>query len=85
MKATQSSSSDFSRAGSLSDPNGKMDHAARLAVWTSIGVNYDVYQPGYQQILERYLLKFSKGGADIGLLDEGGDGDDGEGEYYIQQ
>ena len=61
-----------------------------MARWTqqgwpfgrSIGVNYDVYQPGYQQILERYL-KFSKGGADISLLDEGGDGDDGEGEYYI--
>eukprot|EP00966_Prymnesium_polylepis_P102167 2365991-Prymnesium_polylepis.1 len=35
---------------------------ARLAVWTSIGVNYSTLQPGHQQILERYLLKFSKGG-----------------------
>ena len=29
----------FSRSGALSDDNGKMD-PARLAVWTSIGVNY---------------------------------------------
>ena len=32
----------FSRSGALSDDNGKMD-PARLAVWTSIGVNYSIY------------------------------------------
>ena len=67
----------FSRSGSLSDDNGKMD-PARLAVWTSIGVNYSTYKPTDQQILERYMLKFSKGGKataaemhtdDLGLLD----------------
>jgi len=31
-------------------------------VWTSIGVNYSTYKPTDQQILERYMLKFSKGG-----------------------
>ena len=44
----------------------------RLAVWTSIGVNYSTYK-----ILERYMLKFSKGASsvaelhkdDLGLLD----------------
>ena len=34
----------FSRAGGLSDDNGKMD-PARLAVWTSIGVNYSTFKP----------------------------------------
>ena len=71
------------------DPNGKMD-PTRLAVWTSIGVNYSTYQPKTDQILERYLLKFSKGGQassihndDMGLVVE--DGDDGEdGEYYVE-
>ena len=67
----------FSRSGSLSDDNGKMD-PARLAVWTSIGVNYTIYKPTDKQILERYMLKFSKGGKataaemhadDLGLLD----------------
>ena len=51
---------------------------ARLAVWTSIGVNYLTYKTTDQQILERYTLKFSKGGKataaemhtdDLGLLD----------------
>ena len=51
----------FSRSGALSDDNGKMD-PARLAVWTSIGINYPTYQPSYVQILQRYLLKFSKSG-----------------------
>ena len=51
----------FSRSGSLSDDNGKMD-PAHLAVWTSIGVNYSTYQPTDKQILERYMLKLSKGG-----------------------
>ena len=50
---------------------------AHLAVWTSIGVNYSTYQPTVKQILERYMLKFSKGGKataaemhtdDLGLL-----------------
>lgn len=54
----------------------------RLAVWTSIGVNYSTYQPTKDQILERYMLKFSKGGRatvaelhadDVGLLDPSGD------------
>ena len=51
----------FSRAGTLSDDNGKMD-PHRLAVWTSIGVNYSTYKPTDEEILTRYLLKFSKGG-----------------------
>ena len=48
-------------AGTLSDDNGKMD-PHRLAVWTSIGVNYSTYKPTDEEILARYLLKFSKGG-----------------------
>ena len=71
----------FSRSGSLSDDNDKMD-PARLAGWTSIGVNYSTYQPSTKQILAHYMLKFSKGGTaklhedDLGLLDEeGGNGD----------
>ena len=35
---------------------------ARLAVWTSIGVNYSTYKPTSEKILERYILKVSKGG-----------------------
>ena len=71
----------FSRSGALSDDNGKMD-PHRLAVWTSIGVNYSTYQPTKEQILERYMLKLSKGGKatvaelhadDLGLLDLSGD------------
>ena len=69
----------FSRSGALSDDNGKMD-AARLAVWTAIGVNRSVCQPTHRQILERYLLNFSKGSKvhedDLGLLDDAGDGSD---------
>ena len=62
MPSTQGNSEQlFSRSGALSDDNGKMD-PARLAVWTSIGVNYSIYKPTAEQILERYLLKFSKGG-----------------------
>ena len=49
----------FSRSGALSDDNGKMD-PHRLAVWTSIGVNYSTYKPTDKEILERYMLKFSK-------------------------
>ena len=73
----------FSRAGTLSDDNGKMD-PHRLAVWTSIGVNYSTYKPTDEEILTRYLLKFSKGGKataaelhqdDLGLLDPSGDSD----------
>ena len=54
----------------------------RLAVWTSIGVNYSTYKPTDKEILDRYLLKFSKGGKssaaelhqdDLGLLDPSGD------------
>ena len=74
----------FSRAGDLSDSNGKMD-PARLAVCTSIGVNYQTYQPTVKQILERYMLKFGKGGKaklhedDLGLVDPGGEmADEGE-------
>lgn len=82
----------FSRAGGLSDDNGKMD-PARLAVWTAIGVNYSTYRPTDKQILERYLLKFGKGSTakmhedDMGLLDPDpdstadGDADDG---VYVQ-
>ena len=71
----------FSRSGALSDDNGKMD-PHRLAVWTSIGVNYSTYKPTDKEILERYMLKFSKGGKasvaelhkdDLGLLDPTGD------------
>ena len=67
----------FSRAGFLSDDNGKMD-PARLAVWTSIGVNYETYEPPWEKVLERYMLKFSKGGKgvhedDLGLLDPDGE------------
>ena len=67
----------FSRSGALSDNNGKMD-PTRLAVWTSIGVNYSTYKPTNEKILERLMLKFSKGGKtkvsemhqdDLGLLD----------------
>ena len=53
----------------LSDSNGKMD-PSRLAVWTSIGVNYSTFAPGWKNI-----LKFSKGGKgkvhedDLGLVD----------------
>ena len=65
---------------------------ARLAVWTSIGVNYATYQPPTEKILERYMLKFSKGGKasaadmhqeDLGLLDPEGECQDGEG-YLVQ-
>ena len=41
------------------DKSEKVD-PARLAVWTSIGVNYSTYQPTHKQILERYLLKFQQ-------------------------
>ena len=82
----------FSRSGALSDSNGKMD-PARLAVWTSIGVNYSTFQPSDKQILERYLLKFGAGGKaanlhedDLGLLDadniEGASTSGGE--VYVQ-
>ena len=63
---------------------------AHLTVWTSIGVNYSTYKPTTEQILGRYMLKFSKGGKataaemhqdDKGLNDpEGGDG----GDYVVQ-
>ena len=62
----------------------------RLAVWTSIGVNYSTYKPTDKQILERYMLKFSKGGKvsvadlhndDLGLLDPSG----GDSEGYLVQ
>ena len=46
----------FSRSGTLSDDNGKMD-AERLAIWTSIGINYDTFRPDVEKILERYLFK----------------------------
>ena len=63
----------FSGAGKLSDDNGLMD-PHRLAVWTSIGANRSVYEPSTKQIMERYFLKFSKGGKkvhddDVGLID----------------
>jgi hypothetical protein len=41
-------------------------------------MNYETFRPGHKQILERYLLKFSKGGKgkphedDLGLLDADG-------------
>ena len=66
---------------------------ARLAVWTSIGVNYSTFQPSNNQILTRYLLKFGAGGKaadlhedDLGLVLE--DSTDGAstsgGEVYVQ-
>jgi hypothetical protein len=42
----------------VSDDNGKMD-PARQGVWTSIGVNYAIFQPSVQAILERYLFSSS--------------------------
>ena len=39
----------FSRAGALSDDNGKMDPST-LAIWSSIGVNMAVFMPTYKQI-----------------------------------
>ena len=71
------------KSGLVCDDNGKMG-PYRLAVWTSIGVNYSTYKPTNTQILERYMLKFSKGGKataaelhkdDLGLLDPSGDSD----------
>ena len=50
---------------------------SRLAVWTSIGVNYSTFAPEWKKILERYMLKFSQGDKgklhedDQGLLDPG--------------
>ena len=76
----------FSRSGALSDDNGKMD-PVRLAVWTSIGINYSTFKPTVQQILERYMLKFSKGGKttvaqmhedDLGLMELAESGEEGE-------
>ena len=69
----------FSRSGMLSDNNGRGD-PARLATWTSIGVNYDTFQPSYEKILERYLLKFRKHGKklhedDLGLLEPESEGE----------
>ena len=68
---------------------------ARLAVWTSIGVNYSTFQPSNKQILERYLLKFGARAVikaanlhedDLGLLDA--DSTEGAstsgGEVYVQ-
>ena len=76
----------FSRSGALSDDNGKMD-PWRLAVWTSVGVNMATYMPGCKQILERYMLKFSKGGTkvhedDLGLRDADGVDQMEDGGYY---
>ena len=48
----------FSRSGALSDEKGKLD-AERLAIWTSIGINYYTFRPDEEKILERYLLNFS--------------------------
>lgn len=79
----------FSRSGELSDDNGKMD-PARLAIWTSIGVNRSVFEPSWKQILERYLLKFSAGSKkvhtdDLGLLDpDGGVDATNDGGYYAR-
>jgi hypothetical protein len=62
---------------------------ARLAVWTAIGVNYETYAPPWEKILERYLLKFRKGGKgnlhadDLGLLDDAGA--EGKAVYVICQ
>lgn len=61
----------FSLAGGLSDDNGKMD-PYRLAVWVSVASNRKAFMPSTKAILERYMLKFSKGGtvdlaADAGL------------------
>ena len=68
---------------------------SRLAVWTSIGINSSTYKPTNKQILERYLLKFSKGVTkggkavvadlhkdDLGLLDPTGD-EEGEGWFRL--
>ena len=77
----------FSRAGALSDDNGKMD-PWRLAVWASIGVNMATFMPEVNKILARYTLKFSKGGKgklhedDLGRLLAGAT-EDGEA-YYVQ-
>ena len=56
--------------------------AAHLPHEALIGVNYSTYKPTDEEILARYLLKFSKGGKataaelhqdDLGLLDPSGD------------
>ena len=77
----------FSRAGDLSDDNGKQD-PARLSVWTSIGVNRKVFEPHYMKIFERYLLKFGKGGTvhhdDVGLLDPEGGIEHNDGYFAVQ-
>ena len=59
LRAEQSSFLFPACPSSLSDDNGKMD-PHHLAVWTSIGVNYSTYKPTDEEILARYLLKFSK-------------------------
>ena len=77
----------FSRSGDLSDDNGKR-WTQRLAVWTSIAVNYSTFKPSNSDILKRCLLKYSKGSSlrlhedDLGLLDVDATGSsDG---YYVQ-
>ena len=76
----------FSRSGALSDDNGKMD-PWRLAIWTSVGVNMATYMPEHKKILERYILKFSKGGTAMAsrrrprAAPRSGEAEDGEGVY----
>ena len=36
----------------------------------SIGINYDTFRPSDEKILERYMLKFSKGGKAINLHED---------------
>ena len=70
----------FSRAGALSDGNGRSP-PHRLAVWASIGCNRKVYEPPKQDILTRYFKKFSRGGK-LDALEEyhvGLDGGDADG------
>jgi hypothetical protein len=83
----------FSRSGALSDDNGKMDPArlvgsGRLSAWTTRPTSQS--KPAAKLIIERYMLKFSKGGKataaqlhedDLGLLDPTGAGGEG---YLVQ-
>jgi len=68
--------SSSSRALAVSDDNGKMDPAVKESGRLLVSTTYAIFQPSVKAILERYLLKFSKGGKtqvhedDLGLIEE---------------
>ena len=63
----------------ISDAEGQTQEQAGARA--SIGVNRSMFQPHWKKILERYLLKFSKGGKvhadDLGLIDPAAVNDSG--------